>query len=136
MLQLETIDNAYSFHSYDDKSARIIKPQHNIHSTQSAADALVEISSTTFIYKNQLETDFPAEFIQFDNQCIENLIKYNADIYLIGTGSNLCFPAGHILQNITKNKYAIDFMDTGAACRTFNILTAEYRNVAVLIFFK
>ncbi|NOQ80447.1 MAG: hypothetical protein GQ546_13740, partial [Gammaproteobacteria bacterium] len=30
----------------------------------------------------------------------------------------------------------IDFMNIGAASRTFNILASEYRKVAALIFFK
>ncbi|MCU7836832.1 MAG: Mth938-like domain-containing protein [gamma proteobacterium symbiont of Taylorina sp.] len=137
MLQLETIENSYSFHSYDKQSASLIKPDHSIHSNQSIEDTLVQISSTTIIYKDKLDnTNLPAQFMDFDQNSITRLLEHNADIYLIGTGSIPCFPEKELFKYITKNKLPIDFMDTGAACRTFNILTGEYRNVAALIFFQ
>ncbi len=137
MLQLETIDNAYSFHSYDNKSAKVIKPDYNIHSNQPLENALLQTSTTTLIYKDQMDTtSFPKTFMEFDHISIENLIQYPADIYLIGTGSTPCFPNKELLQSIAQKKLPIDFMTTGAACRTFNILTSEYRNVAILIFFE
>ena len=136
MLQLETIDNTYSFHSYDEHSAKLIKPQANIHSTQTLDEVLLEISTTSLIYKNQLINDkLPENYQEFNLQTIDKLLEYPADIYLIGTGSKLSFPNKGILQHIAKNKLPIDFMDTGAACRTFNILTAEYREIAAIIFF-
>lgn len=137
MLQLETIENSYSFHSYDDHCAKIIRPNRNINSNQVQEDDFVEISSTTFIYQDRLENSaLPESFAQFNLDCIATLTEYDADIFLIGTGIRVLFPDKAILQHIAKNQLAIDFMDTGAACRTFNILSSEYRKVAALIFFK
>jgi len=136
MLQLETINNAYSFHSYNEHSAKLIKPQANIHSNQTIEEALLEISTTSLVYKNQLiNNNLPATYLEFSQQTIDKLLEYPADIYLIGTGSKLSFPNKETLRTIAKNKLPIDFMDTGAACRTFNILTAEYREIAAIIFF-
>ena len=137
MLQLESIENAYSFHSYNEHSAKLIKPDSNIHTPHSIEDDLLEISATTLIYKDLIEAnDLPASFKDFDEQCITKLADYDADIFLVGTGHQCQFPDKAILQSIAKNKLAIDFMDTGAASRTFNILSNEYRKVAVLIFFN
>ena len=137
MLQIETISDAYSFHSYDDHSARLIKPNRNIHSSDSTDDDFVTLDNTCLVYKDILfQSSFPVSFKRFNEQCIESLQQYDADIFLIGTGKTTRFPEKEILQLIHQNKLAIDFMDNGAACRTFNILTAEYRKVAVLIFFE
>ena len=137
MLQIETISDAYSFHSYDDHSARLIKPNRNIHSSDSTEDDFITLDSTCLVFKDTLsQSAFPAEFKLFDEQCIESLQQYDADIFLIGTGKTTRFPEKKILQQIRQNKLAIDFMDNGAACRTFNILTSEYRKVAALIFFE
>ncbi|MCU7799459.1 MAG: hypothetical protein KZQ70_04750 [gamma proteobacterium symbiont of Lucinoma myriamae] len=137
MLQLESIDNAYSFHSYDEHSAKLIKPNNNIHTNHSIDDDLIEISTTTIIYKDLIDSnDLPASFNEFNKQYIEKLVKHDADIFLIGTGSSCRFPDKSILQYIADNKLSIDFMDIGAASRTFNILASEYRKVAALIFFK
>ena len=135
MLQRENIENAYSFHSYDECSAKLITP--HLARKQATDDNLLEITSTTLIYKDLIDSnDFPSSFKDFDENCIKKLLKINADIYLIGTGQTSCFPDKSILQFIATNKLPVDFMDTGAASRTFNILASENRKVAVLIFFK
>ncbi len=136
MLQLESIENAYSFHSYNEDSATLIKPNSQIHSHHSIEKDLLKISSTTLIYGDIIDTDnLPFSFSDFNEACISKLADYDADIFLIGTGSHCQFPEPSILKSIAKNKLAIDFMNTGAASRTFNILTSEYRKVAVLVFF-
>jgi uncharacterized protein len=136
MLQLETIEDSYSFHSYDENSAKIIKPNRNIHASDQTEDNFITVSSTTLVYQNQLdEQTFPRQFAAFNQDSIEKLCQYEADIFLVGTGNQASFPARDLLQFIARQKLAIDFMDTGAACRTFNILTGEYRKVAALIFF-
>jgi len=137
MLQLESIENAYSFHSYNEHSATLIKPNSLIHSHHSIEEDLIKISSTTLIYGDTIDTDkLPLSFSDFNEACISKLAQYDADIFLVGTGSRYQFPDKSILCSIAKNKLAIDFMDNGAASRTFNILTSEYRKVAVLLFFK
>jgi len=137
MLQLETIEHAYSFHSYNKQSARLIKPNYNIHSNQAIEDELVTFSTTFIVCKDRLEhQNLPAEFIGFNQSSIEKLLKYQADIYIVGSGSTPRFPDKVLLKTIAENKLPIEFMDTGAACRTFNILTGEYRNVTALIFFN
>lgn len=137
MLQLETIEDSYFFHSYDRDCAKIIKPNRNVFSNQVQDDDFVEISSTTLIYRDQLHTEaLPERFEHFSLDSITTLKQFDADIFLIGTGAGARFPDKSVLQHIASNKLAIDFMDTGAACRTFNILTSEYRQVAALIFFQ
>lgn len=137
MLQLENIENAYSFHSYDEHSARLIKPDANIHTGSPIEDNLLEVSNTTLVFKDQLvSSDLPPSFADFNESCVNTLLEYDAEIFLIGTGKRCQFPEKAVLQLIAQNKLAIDFMDTGAACRTFNILTGEYRKVAALIFFR
>lgn len=137
MLQLERVEGAYAFHSYDEHGAKLIRPNTDIHANQSSEDDLLEISGTTLVYKDVIETqNLPASFSEFNEQCIEKLLEYDAEIFLIGTGSRSRFPDKSILQTIASNKIAMDFMDIGAASRTYNILTGEYRKVAALIFFK
>ena len=66
------------------------------------------------------------------NISIDNLGDAIADpplILLIGCGTTF-FPPPKSLRNALKNiGTALEWMDTGAACRTFNVLLAENRNV-------
>ena len=58
----------------------------------------------------------------------------DAEIILIGTGGKLIFIPPALRQQV-KHHYgcAIDVMDTGAACRTYNIMMAEGRRVAAAL---
>ncbi len=60
---------------------------------------------------------------------IEQVLKLEPELMVIGTGDRLVFPAVEIYSAIIKRGIGVDFMDTGAACRTYNILMSEGRNV-------
>ena len=60
---------------------------------------------------------------------IDNVLEFEPELIIIGTGNKLIFPAVEIYSRIIKRGIGVDFMDTGAACRTYNILMSEGRNV-------
>jgi uncharacterized protein len=60
---------------------------------------------------------------------INQVLLLNPELIIIGTGNKLIFPAVEIYANIIERGIGVDFMDTGAACRTYNILMSEGRDV-------
>lgn len=50
-------------------------------------------------------------------------------VVLLGSGSKLKFPNPAILENLYKQNIGVEVMDTSSACRTFNVLVSEGRNV-------
>jgi uncharacterized protein len=60
---------------------------------------------------------------------IDEVLSFNPELIIIGTGSKLIFPAVEIYAAIIKHGIGVDFMDTHAACRTYNILMSEGRGV-------
>ncbi|WP_151192987.1 Mth938-like domain-containing protein [Cysteiniphilum sp. JM-1] len=64
---------------------------------------------------------------------IEALIELDAHIYLLGTGETSLIPPQEIIIAFARLGKSIDFMDSAAACRTFNILANEGRRVAAAI---
>lgn len=50
--------------------------------------------------------------------------------FLLGTGAAIARPAAGIRAAFAEAGVALDFMDTGAAVRTYNVLLAEDRQVA------
>jgi uncharacterized protein len=52
------------------------------------------------------------------------------EILLIGTGVRFSLVSPALRQSLKERGVAADAMDTGAACRTYNILRAEGRRVA------
>ena len=66
---------------------------------------------------------------QLSGEHIEQVLSYDPELIIIGTGSKLVFPAVEIYSAIIKRGIGVDFMDTHAACRTYNILMSEGRGV-------
>lgn len=58
----------------------------------------------------------------------------NIDVLLLGTGKTMAM-SSHALRIGIKKKYGfmLEAMDTGAACRTYNVLIAEGRRVAAAL---
>lgn len=54
-------------------------------------------------------------------------------ILLIGTGSRLEFPPMEMYGDLINAGIGVEIMDTRAACHTYNVLTAEQRNVVAAL---
>jgi len=54
---------------------------------------------------------------------------WQPEIILLGTGVRQRFPARSIYAAILARGIGFEVMDTGAACRTFNVLVGESRRV-------
>ena len=63
------------------------------------------------------------------NEHVDTILSFEPELILIGTGSDLTFPAVEAYAAIISAGIGVDFMDTGAACRTYNILMGEGRGV-------
>lgn len=64
---------------------------------------------------------------------LEPFLSLELDILLIGTGKNTVITDTAIRQAFKGRGISLDTMDTGAACRTFNVLTGEERRVAAAL---
>jgi uncharacterized protein len=57
------------------------------------------------------------------------------EVVLLGTGSRLRFPHPRLAAPLARARIGYEVMDLQAACRTYNILMAEQRNVAAALLF-
>ncbi len=57
-------------------------------------------------------------------------------ILIIGTGERLQFPTIDLYGELINQHIGVEIMDTSAACRTYNILTAENRNVVAALIIR
>lgn len=55
------------------------------------------------------------------------------DVVLFGTGATMQFFNPVLKNELSQKVIVIDVMDTGAACRTYNVLMAEGRRVAAIL---
>lgn len=55
------------------------------------------------------------------------------EVLLIGTGERLRFPPPALLRPLIEAGIGYEVMDTGAACRTYNILMSDDRKVVAAL---
>jgi uncharacterized protein len=56
-----------------------------------------------------------------------------AELLIIGCGARFAAPPKGLRQDLRARGIAVEWMDTGAACRTFNVLLGEDRRAAAAI---
>jgi len=72
----------------------------------------------------------------FDDISINSLapiLVEEAEILIIGAGERMQLMASQLRQEFREAKIAVDIMDTGAACRTYNLLMGDGRLVAAAL---
>jgi len=65
---------------------------------------------------------------------ISLISSLNPELVVIGTGKHLHFPDQDILFQFQRQGIGVEIMDTAAACRTYNFLIADGRNVVSALF--
>ena len=61
------------------------------------------------------------------------LIALKPEIVLLGTGNRQRIPPPALYAEFAARRIGFEVMDNRAACRTFNLLLSEYRDVAVAL---
>ena len=64
---------------------------------------------------------------------IGRILERSPEVVLLGTGARQVFPSPGLLAPLTRAGIGVEVMSTSAACRTWNILSAEGRKVVALL---
>jgi len=75
----------------------------------------------------------------FEALTAEHFAQINAtvpDVVILGTGKRQRFVHPRLTAALTDKRVGIECMDNQAACRTYNILMAEGRKVALALIFE
>lgn len=64
------------------------------------------------------------------------ILAAQPDLLLVGTGSNYHLLPQKLLFKLASEKIGVESMTTRAACRTFNLLLAEGRRIALALFME
>ena len=63
----------------------------------------------------------------------EFALAQNPEVILFGTGETQYFPPPALIADVMNRGIGFEFMDTGAACRTYNVLASEQRRVVAAL---
>ena len=64
------------------------------------------------------------------------IVALAPELVVFGSGPRLRFPAPALLRPLIDAGIGVETMDTGAACRTYNVLLAEGRSVVAALLFE
>ncbi len=91
-------------------------------------------SSSIILTPDRLITEWmPERFQDLALQHIEQLTTLEPEIIILGTGHKLHFPAQQLIAPIFELNIGFEVMDTGAACRCYNLLISEGRKVVAAL---
>lgn len=72
-------------------------------------------------------------FAALSASSFEAILDLDPELVVLGTGARQRFPSPALLRPLIDARIGCEVMDTGAACRTYNILAAEGRRVAAAL---
>jgi uncharacterized protein len=75
----------------------------------------------------------PQTFADIASHHLEQILEIKPELILLGTGRQQHFLESDLFLNVAKLNIGFEVMDTGAACRSYNILLEEGRNVAAAL---
>jgi len=75
----------------------------------------------------------PAAATELTTADLEPLLGLAPEVVLLGTGVRQQFPDTQVLRLLHEQRIGVEVMDTSAACRTYNVLVTEGRNVAAAL---
>jgi len=99
----------------------------------------VEINAVAFDYSLIVLPEaapVPWPVAKFEDLQAEHFAQIDAispDVVIVGTGMRQRFAHPKLFSMLTKRRIGIECMDSQAACRTYNILMAEGRKVALAL---
>lgn len=92
------------------------------------------VRSSVLLTAQHLIRDWPPEqFEEVERAHFEQVLALDPEVVLFGSGERLRFPRAEVGRLLNERGIGLEVMDTGAACRTFNILAAEGRRVAAAL---
>ncbi|MBU3636713.1 MTH938/NDUFAF3 family protein [Polynucleobacter sp. es-MAR-4] len=102
-------------------------------------DGYIEINKIPYSHAVLLSSD--GEILEWAVQSFEGLspadftqmASLKPELIIIGTGKRQRFPKPELLKTLIEAKIGFEVMDSQAACRTYNILVGEGRQVLLAL---
>lgn len=93
----------------------------------------LKISHNVIIGSRGQRIEWAASYEELTAQHFVTLAEMDVEVVIFGSGSRIRFPKPAWLAPLAARRIGIETMDTGAACRTYNVLAQEGRQVAVAL---
>ncbi|WP_018140529.1 Mth938-like domain-containing protein [Thioalkalivibrio sp. ALJ7] len=83
---------------------------------------------------HDLRTAWPVQTVaELEVEHLQTILDSPPEVLLIGTGEVQEFPDRAVWRHLRSQGLGVEIMDTAAACRTYNLIMAEGRDVAAAL---
>jgi len=92
------------------------------------------IMTSVIVLPDQLLTGWPpTTVVDIETDHFVAVLDRDIEVLILGTGESQKFPDPALFADLMARGIGFEVMDNAAACRTYNILLAEQRRVALAI---
>ena len=94
----------------------------------------IEYSRSVIVSATTLIVDWRPQHIgELTTADLEPALALKPQVLLLGSGARQVFPSPGLLAHLYAARIGFEVMDTSAACRTYNVLVGEGREVAAAL---
>lgn len=143
---LDRTSDCYTIHAYAPGSISVNVPVYRTEQPALAADTAqaaparitrITMTRSAIVSAHRLIEDWqPQHLGELRSEHFDELVALKPEIVLIGSGAHQRWPDIGLIRRLQQQGIGVEVMDTGAACRTFNILIAERRNVVAALLLR
>lgn len=93
-----------------------------------------QYTNSLIVFADRIIDNWPITSVdELTVDSLEEVIESQPEVFLLGTGDRQIFPPNALMVELARRQRSVDVMDSAAACRTYNVLASEFRQVAVAL---
>jgi len=93
-----------------------------------------KLVNSLIVFPDELQVEWPTLSVtDLTMEHFQLILERRPDIVILGTGSQQRFPDINLRRQLAANRLQLEVMDNAAACRTYNLLVSEDRDVGAAI---
>ena len=89
-----------------------------------------KLINSLIVFPDELQSEWATRSVtDLTIEHFETILQRRPDIVILGTGTRQQFPNTDLRRQLAANGLQLEVMDNAAACRTYNLLVSEDRDV-------
>lgn len=93
-----------------------------------------DLTDNVVLFRDEIHRGWqPADINNPTSQDLSDLIAAKPEVIIFGAGWTTRLPPRELVFALARHGIGFEMMDTPAACRTFNVLVSEDRDVAAVL---
>jgi len=94
----------------------------------------LELNRSCYITQTKIEENWPCENItNLTTDLLDKLLAEKPEVVILGTGEQQTFPEPKLFAYCLSKGVGLEVMANDAACRTYNVLTTEDRDIVLAL---